>query len=47
MYRREVWKGTKRGKQDDFDGREVFDDPDETSNLSTTYETEEQVVKVC
>ncbi|MEC3542754.1 TIGR03943 family protein [Bacillus thuringiensis] len=35
----------KEGKQDDFDGREVFDDPDETSNLSTTYETEEQVVK--
>ena len=38
-------EGNEKRKQDDFDGREVFDDPDETSNLSTTYETEEQVVK--
>ena len=37
----------KRGEQVNFDGREVSVDPEETSNLSTTYKTEEQVVKVC
>ena len=47
MYRREVWKETKRGKQVKFDEREVLVDSEETSNLATTYKTEEQVVKVC
>ncbi|PGR01419.1 TIGR03943 family protein, partial [Bacillus cereus] len=35
----------KEGKKVKFDEREVSVDSEETSNLATTYKTEEQVVK--
>ncbi|HDV8359624.1 TPA: TIGR03943 family protein [Bacillus cereus] len=42
---RSLERNEKEGEQVNFDGREVSVDPEETSNLSTTYKTEEQVVK--
>lgn len=42
---RSLERNEKEGKQVNFDGREVSVDPEETSNLATTYKTEEQVVK--
>ena len=42
---RSLERNEKEGKQVNFDGREVLVDSEETSNLLTTYKTEEQVVK--
>ena len=44
---RSLERNEKEGKQVKFDEREVLVDSEETSNLATTYKTEEQVVKVC
>ncbi|PEC76504.1 TIGR03943 family protein [Bacillus cereus] len=42
---RSLERNEKEGKQVKFDEREVLVDSEETSNLATTYKTEEQVVK--
>ncbi|WP_439875672.1 TIGR03943 family putative permease subunit [Bacillus mycoides] len=42
---RSMEKNEKEGRQVNSDWREVLVDPDETSNLPTTYQTEEQLAK--
>ncbi|PGV94571.1 TIGR03943 family protein [Bacillus cereus] len=42
---RSLERNEKEGKQVKFDEREVLVDSEETSNLATTYKTEEQVIK--